>query len=246
MRTDQSMALGQDSAFEVIPVIDLRGGAVVRAVMGRRDLYRPIETPLAASSDPVAVAAGLMGLHPFGKLYVADLDAIEATGNNGEAIAALARAYPHLEIWVDNAAASPQAVRRWVDAGWGALVIGSESQASDALLRQFQHEPRIVLSLDFRGDAFQGPAGLLEPSAWPPRVVAMTLARVGGGAGPDFDRLAALRRQAPGQALYAAGGVRGRGDLSRLAGMGLAGVLVASALHDGRLAAADLTEWGNS
>ena len=33
--------------MEVIPVIDIKGGAVVRARMGRREQYRPIQTPLS-------------------------------------------------------------------------------------------------------------------------------------------------------------------------------------------------------
>jgi phosphoribosylformimino-5-aminoimidazole carboxamide ribotide isomerase len=61
---------------EIIPVVDLKGGVVVRARMGRREEYRPIETPLAPTSDPVDVARGLLSVHPFATLYVADLDAI--------------------------------------------------------------------------------------------------------------------------------------------------------------------------
>ena len=38
--------------LDIIPVIDLRHGLVVRAVMGRRELYRPIETPLSRTADP--------------------------------------------------------------------------------------------------------------------------------------------------------------------------------------------------
>ena len=76
------------------------------------------------------------------------------------------------------------------------------------------------------------------PERWPERVIAMTLARVGAGAGPDLERLKALRVIAPGKRLYAAGGVRGPDDLRDLRALGCAGVLVASALHDGRLGAA--------
>ena len=39
----------------------------------------------------------------------------------------------------------------------------------------------------------------------------------------------------PRKRLYAAGGVRGADDLRELRALGCAGVLVASALHDGRL-----------
>jgi phosphoribosylformimino-5-aminoimidazole carboxamide ribotide isomerase len=41
--------------------------------------------------------------------------------------------------------------------------------------------------------------------------------------------------------LVAGGGVRGADDLARLADAGCDGALVATALHDGRLSAADVT-----
>jgi phosphoribosylformimino-5-aminoimidazole carboxamide ribotide isomerase len=95
--------------------------------------------------------------------------------------------------------------------------------------------------LDFRGDVFQGPPELLaRPDLWPPRIIVMTLARVGGGAGPDLERLAAIRRAAGPRDVLAAGGVRDRADLDALQAAGAAGALVASALHDGRITGADL------
>ena len=63
--------------WKSIPVIDLKGGVVVRARHGDRASYRPIETPLSRTSEPLDVVAGLLSLHPFRTLYVADLDAIE-------------------------------------------------------------------------------------------------------------------------------------------------------------------------
>ena len=69
-----------------------------------------------------------------------------------------------------------------------------------------------MLSLDFRGDAFQGPQEILtDPALWPRRVIVMTLARVGSGAGPDLARLAAIGSIAGGREIYAAGGVRDAG-----------------------------------
>ena len=98
-----------------------------------------------------------------------------------------------------------------------------------------------VLSLDYRGERFVGPAAV-EASAefWPDHIIAMTLARVGSGAGPDTARLDQVQRRAGARRLFAAGGVRDAGDIERLAAMGVAGALVARALHDGRLTGADL------
>ena len=55
-----------------------------------------------------------------------------------------------------------------------------------------------------------------------------------------MDRLLEIKRRAPDVRLYAAGGLRGAFDLMRLEQEGMSGVLVASALHDGRLTGADL------
>src|SRR5215471_20002462 len=74
------------SHMEIIPVIDLKGDTVVHARMGRRDDYRPIRTPLSATSDPVDVTRGLLSIHPFTTLYVADLDAIERRDDNRPAL----------------------------------------------------------------------------------------------------------------------------------------------------------------
>ncbi|MBV9431906.1 MAG: nickel transporter [Hyphomicrobiales bacterium] len=229
--------------LDIIPVIDLRKGLVVRALMGRRELYRPIETPLSRTADPEEVVLGLMTLSDFKAIYIADLDAIEGTGHNAGVVSGLFERFAHLDLWIDNGMAEENGIRSWLVENRGKLVLGSESQEDAALARSLKKNPRLILSLDFRGCAFQGPAELLDPSHWPEQVIAMTLARVGGASGPDFERLAELRSRAPRQTIYAAGGVRGREDLLRLAEMGVEGVLVASALHDGRLTENEIAEF---
>lgn len=222
--------------MQVIPVIDLKGGVVVRARMGRRDQYRPIETPLSPTSDPIDVARGLLSVHPFKTLYVADLDAIEGRADHRAVLARLNAAFPQLTLWVDNGIADPRDAECWLDGGWGHLVLGSESQTDGALVRHFAGHARVALSLDFRGEQFLGPPELLTDTAsWPRDVIVMTLARVGSGAGPDLERLSAIARMAPQGRIHAAGGVRDAADLAALANAGIAGALVASALHDGRL-----------
>lgn len=226
--------------MEIIPVIDLRGGLVVRARMGQRDQYRLIETPLSATSDPVDVARGLLSVFPFRTLYVADLDAIEGTGANQDTLAALRDAFPHLELWLDNGCSELIAAQACLDGGLN-LVLGSEAQTDASLVESLAKNPRMILSLDYRGDSFIGPESLLAtPDIWPQRVIVMTLARVGSGAGPDIERLRAIQRMAGGRSIYAAGGVRDAADLLALKQAGIAGALVASSLHDGRLTRADL------
>lgn len=227
--------------MEIIPVIDLKAGQVVHARHGDRASYRPIQTPLSPTSTPTDVVAGLLRLHPFRRLYIADLDAIERHGNHDQTCAELAARFPGLELWVDNGIGTPDAASDWLARGLGSLVAGSESQRDTNLLQALHQHERLILSLDYRGDAFQGPPEIAEtPSLWPTRIIAMTLARVGAGHGPDLARLAAIRRIAPDRRFFAAGGVRGPDDLRALADAGAAGVLVATALHSGAITTADL------
>jgi phosphoribosylformimino-5-aminoimidazole carboxamide ribotide isomerase len=101
-----------------------------------------------------------------------------------------------------------------------------------------------VLSLDYRGGGFMGAAEIEHAvPLWPDRVVLMTLDRVGMHKGPDLAGLEALILRAEGRAIFAAGGVRDESDLHALERAGVAGVLVASALHDGRLPASALARF---
>lgn len=228
----------------VIPVLDIKDGVVVHARGGDRAGYRPIETPLAPGrTDPAGVAEGFRRLAPFPVMYVADLDGIGGGARNGAAVAAMAAALPGLEIWLDDGrsglgdvrAARRPAVRP---------VVGSETLGSVDALEALAGalDPRDwALSLDFREGALIGPEGVLGRSdIWPETVIAMTLSRVGAGAGPDLARVAAIRRKAgTKRRVIAAGGVRGGEDLGALGAVGASGVLVATALHAGKIKAGD-------
>ena len=225
------------ASFELIPVIDLMGGLVVHARAGERDRYRPLEqSRVTAGPEPTAVVEGLLALHPFRTLYIADLDAIRKQGDHKLLILRLRQSFPALRFWVDAGFAGECTCRRFLAADLGDLVLGSESQSDPGLLDLFGQDPRLVLSLDFQGERRLGAADIFaQPERWPRRVIAMTLARVGSGGGPDRQRLGEVLAAAPDRQVFAAGGVRGLEDLRDLATLGCAGALVASALHDGRL-----------
>jgi phosphoribosylformimino-5-aminoimidazole carboxamide ribotide isomerase len=231
------------AGFQLIPVIDLMGGIVVHARAGERARYEPLRSGLADGSEAIDIVRGVLGLHPFDTLYIADLDAIQRRGDHFPLIDRLRARFPDLRLWVDAGFDDLDAALRFLDADLGEMVLGSESQHDLGLLDALGNERRLVLSLDFKGEERLGPDALFErPDLWPERVIVMTLARVGGAAGPDLARLAMIREQAPARRLLAAGGVRGRDDLAALVHAGAAGVLLASALHDGRLTARDLAD----
>jgi len=227
--------------MEVIPVIDLRDGVVVHARMGIRSEYAPIISPLSPTSRPNDVARGLLSIFPFKNFYVADLDAIEQKGDNNAALRYLRTEYPDLGFWVDAGIENVLQAERWLEGGYGHLVLGSETQQDNQLIFHLCRNERTILSLDFRGDAFLGPASLLtETKTWPQKIIVMSLARVGSASGPDIDRLTAINSRAPNRQIYAAGGVRDADDLVLLARAGIAGALVATSLHNGKLTGAQI------
>ncbi len=229
--------------MHVVPVIDVRHGVVVAAIRGERDAYKPLATPLAEGSDPVAIARGYARLFTFPILYLADLDGIEGRGRNGVLPQVLAAALPGVALWIDDGARPRDAMAR-IAAG-DTPVIGTESMDGEADVEELRALPpdSYVLSLDFRGERFIGPPEVLdEAEHWPHNIIVMTLQRVGSGEGPDIGRVADVVARANGRRVYAAGGVRGRDDFEVLHEVGVAGALVATALHAGKIKAGDLTE----
>lgn len=224
--------------MDVVPVIDLMDGEVVHARRGERGAYRPIRSGLVEGSGPLAIAGALMRLAPFRRLYVADIDAIRGGRGHDHALAAIAAAHPEVELWIDRGSADVEDLVERRELGEGTAVIGTESFEDGRTLGHALKASRGVLSLDHDADGPIGPSAAFEDVwLWPDRVIVMTLARVGADAGPDFERLRDVVARAEGRAVYAAGGVRGPEDLERLAEIGVAGALVASALHDGRITA---------
>jgi phosphoribosylformimino-5-aminoimidazole carboxamide ribotide isomerase len=232
--------------LRIIPVLDLKGGQVVRAERGKRDSYRPIVTPLAEGSDPVAVAEGLRRLHPFRTFYVADLDAIQRRGSNEAVLARLRSMSEPPELWVDSGIDGEARLAAMLAQPSTFAVVGSESQRDDGLLKRFGGHPRLILSLDFFDDGFKGPASFLDdPASWPERVIVMTLAKVGSRDGPDFARLAGIKAKAGTRSVIAAGGVRDEADVRTLSSLGIDAALVATSLHDGRFSPEQLASFGD-
>lgn len=236
--------------MQLIPVIDLMHGQVVRAYRGERGSYRQIESRLCASSDPITVARVLRDHCDASQLYVADLDALMGGEPQLGLLRALLAALPQTEWWVDAGfadAPAAEALLNATDTPSGKLVpvLASESLRSRSAFEQAfstvgasAAAPRNdrVLSLDRRDGVQLDAAGCWsQPSLWPTRVIAMTLEQVGADAGPDLETLASLRRLNPAARLFGAGGIRGADDLDRASKAGASGWLVASALHDLRL-----------
>jgi phosphoribosylformimino-5-aminoimidazole carboxamide ribotide isomerase len=220
-------------------------GRVVHARRGDRANYRPLQSVLTPSSEPVDVVSALLEFAPFPAIYAADLDAILHRGQHGVLVREIAQRFRPLDLWLDAGFGAAADLEPWANVPGIVPVIGSESltTATD-LAALLSIAPHAVLSLDTRADVPLGPATLFTlPHLWPQRVIVMTLDRVGAATGPALAQLRATAAQAPDKQLIAAGGVRNVQDLEALAFMGVHAVLIASAIHDGTLNRATLSRF---
>jgi phosphoribosylformimino-5-aminoimidazole carboxamide ribotide isomerase len=237
----------------IIPVLDLLKGQVVRGVAGRRQNYRPIASKLTPSAAPLEVAAAFQEHFGLSLLYLADLDAIGGSPPALDIYQALQEKGFHL--WVDAGLRLARQAAPLAQAGVEGIIAGLETLAGPEELAQLCDTvgpERLLFSLDL----LEGKP-LTYSLAWKTddpmeiagraahygvrRLIVLDLARVGMSSGPDTEGLClCLLGMFPELQLITGGGVRNAGDLRRLRQVGLAGVLLASALHDGRLTAADL------
>ena len=230
-------------SFSIIPVIDLLDGQVVHARGGRRADYAPVHSQLCPSSEPAAVLAALLALHPFAVVYVADLGALLGHESHAALVGALCARFPGITFWVDcgkrDAAPHRPRIR---------TVIGTETGISATALGALTSSGTdFMLSLDFNASGMLGAAQILaQPQCWPRDIIIMNLPSVGAATGPAWPVVDDVMRRAPNRNFYLAGGVRDGADLTTASARGMRGALVATALHTGTLTSESLKlEIGN-
>lgn len=237
--------------MRVRPVLDLLEGVVVRGIGGQRGDYRPIVSRLTTDPSPLSVARSLADTFGFRDFYVADLDAILHARPNLRHLEELTKA--GFRLAVDAGVKSPGEVDRLLSAGVETVILGLESLHSPESFSQIANRARIsrfLFSLDLQHGKplatehwpATAPAILdLVLAAGLNRLLVLDLADVGTAAGGSTQDLIRDCRVLPQvQELWAGGGARGPEDLRHWEALGIDEVLVASALHDGRLTAADV------
>ncbi|MCG8325798.1 MAG: HisA/HisF-related TIM barrel protein [Thiotrichales bacterium] len=227
--------------MHIIPVIDLMRGQVVHARSGLRDRYQALQSRLVQSSAPLDIVNAYLALFAFDTLYLADLDAIMNHGDNHACLQQIRAAYPRLELWLDAGCKTASLCQNMDRV---CPVLGSETGLDSGQLRDsVDLFPATVLSLDFHSGKLLGDATLLDNAdIWPERVILMDLDRVGSGAGTTR-RLHDTMAKQPGCSFYLAGGVQNTADIHAAARDGASGILMATALHDGSMGAAELAEF---
>ena len=226
--------------MNIIPVIDLLQGQAVHAKQGRRAEYKPLQTPLCQNGEVEPFIQRLCDNYAITHLYLADLDAIQGHGNNFQALHHISTCFPHLVLWIDAGFKKPADIQKLQTALPFRPVIATETW-------QYKSRPPFedaILSIDIGDDGLRDPSGIsADESRRPETLILMDLVQVGSNSGPNLKLLSEWQSKTSDTHLYTAGGVRNLDDLQQLQIAGAAGVLLASALHDGALTAVDLTSF---
>jgi phosphoribosylformimino-5-aminoimidazole carboxamide ribotide isomerase len=252
-----------EDRMQIISVLDIARGTAVHARAGDRTRYLPLQSVLlpGRASDPIAVCQAVQSSLDIRDCYIADLDAIQGGTMQQTLIQELAALSTSAggAVLVDAGIHLPEQAAQVLCYGATHVVVGLETLQSFGELRNILEEigsSPVIFSLDLRiGTPVLHPAmreargqgssqaltlAAQAADAGVSTVLVLDVGRVGTGTGADLGLLASLRHELGELRLLAGGGVQTREDLERISDAGCDGVLVASAIHQGRLNVEDV------
>jgi len=232
--------------MEIIPAVDLRGGRCVRLVQG--DFSR--ETVFDGAPQDYARRWEDEGA---GRLHVVDLDGARQGSPREENVRAIASivAAVSIPVQVGGGVRTMVAAQRMLDLGVERVVLGTAIASDDDTASRFFAAlgERAVAGVDAR-------AGRVSVDGWnrtvseaardfaarmvrcgARRLIFTDIGRDGTQSGPNLDALRVVAAAA-GVPTIASGGVASVGDITALAGAGVAeleGVIIGRALYSGRV-----------
>lgn len=232
--------------MKIIPVIDVLNGIAVHAIRGERRHYRPLNSVLCSSADPFDVALTFDSLG-FDSLYLADLDAI--LGRSADfALYRRIKTETNLVLMVDAGTSEIFKAEKLLKAGVTKIVIGTETLSSlDFVTKsiKFFGRNRVIVSIDLREGGLMSVSEnirSMNPISLAQRlekigvnqIILLDLGRVGTERGANYEILKEVLTNTKIKALVG-GGIRNLQDLEKLRNLNVSGVLVATALHKGKL-----------
>ena len=239
--------------MRVIPVLDVRRRQAVRAIAGDRDHYGPLRSILHDGTDPIGLARAAIDAWNLPDLYLADLDAILGEARPDEVLYRALRDLG-LILWVDAGVRGPGDLPPLQQAGVERIIVGLETVRGPEALSEVVAEAgrdRVVFSLDLH----RGRPMVETRDTWRTdrveeiaarairmgvrRMILLDLARVGTGLG--VARLDGVAGESGRDVEWiVGGGIATSGEIRSLRRGEVQGVLVGSALHDGRITVNDL------
>jgi len=238
--------------MKVIPVIDVLNGAAVHGVQGKREQYQPLKSVLCSSAEPLEIASAFSSLG-FSSIYMADLDAIIKDDSRNFGLYRRIVDSTGLSLMVDAGIADMKRAVEVLSAGASEIVVGTETLRSLEFVGQavdaFGAE-RIVVSVDQKGgqllstskeissmDALSLTKELSRLGVH--RIILLDLSRVGTERGINSTLLKDILKQGELEVMVG-GGIRNLSEMKELRELGVAGALVATVIHNGKVTVDEL------
>ncbi len=241
--------------MKVIPVIDILNGVAVHAVRGKRKEYQPLKSSLCDSADPLDVASAFKALG-FTELYIADLDSILGKGTSLPIVEKIAEK-TKLKIMADAGISEIKKAQDTFRGKASKIIVGTETLQNLSFVRdavELFGSEKVVVSLDLMNGKVLSisektkAVGVLAlarefQEMGITDIIVLDLAKVGSGEGVDMSQLeefvgiSKLR-------VFVGGGVRDIKELKVLKNIGVSGVLLATALHTGKISITELKNAG--
>ena len=235
--------------MQLFAAVDIRNGRCVRLRQGDYGAETVYDT------DPVARAVELAS-QGAGWIHVVDLDGARSGHPDNAAVVTAIAGAVDVPVQAGGGVRTAATAEAWFAAGVERVVLGTAALRDPELVRGLARSHRIAVGLDARaGDVATD--GWLQGSGQSVLDVARSFAADGVDAfvvtdisrdgtleGPDIDGLASVL-DAVSVDVIASGGVGQLGDLTALAGLEgragrrLSGVIVGTALYEGRLTVAE-------
>lgn len=235
--------------MQLFAAVDIRNGRCVRLRQGDYGAETVYDT------DPVARAVDLAS-QGAGWIHVVDLDGARSGHPDNAAVVTDIAGAVDVPVQAGGGVRTASTAEAWFAAGVERVVLGTAALRDPALVRDLARSHRIAVGLDARaGDVATD--GWLQGSGQSVLDVARSFAAEGVDAfvvtdisrdgtleGPDIDGLASVL-DAVSVEVIASGGVGQIGDLTALAGLEgragrrLSGVIVGTALYEGRFTVAE-------
>ena len=229
----------------IIPAIDLKDGACVRLRQGR------MEDSTVFSDDPVAMAARWVEAG-CRRLHLVDLNgAFAGKPVNGEAVKAIAAAYPDLPIQIGGGIRDLDTIEAYLAAGVSYLIIGTKAVKEPEFVAEAckAFAGHIIVGLDAK-DGMVATDGWAEVSSIQATelakrfeqdgvsaIVYTDISRDGMMQGVNVDATVRMA-QASGIPVIASGGITNMEDIHQLqavAGKGIVGAITGRAIYEGTL-----------
>lgn len=232
--------------MEIIPAIDLRGGAVVRLLQGNYDRQTTF------GDDPVGVAQGFEA-DGAPRIHVVDLDgAREGRRTQAAEVRALAAAV-RIPIELGGGLRSSEDIAEALADGVDRVVLGTAAVEQPALIEQAlaaHGAERVVVGIDAR-EGIASVAGWTESGSIPAtdlldrmadmgvrRFIYTDITRDGTLTSPNFSAVSDMVERADaagGARIIASGGIAEIDHLRTLANIGAEGAIIGAAIYLGTL-----------